>query len=81
MSAKHHKPLSAEGWQTVWVTGTGTGVRVETPVFVEEPSGMIRVVPMDMLFGLTSGFAALRSSCEILNFPAILLSVSPASTI
>ncbi len=57
------------------------GVGVEAPANAAEGSGMMRVIPMDMLFGLTSGFAALNSSIEILNFSAISLSVSPAATV
>ena len=43
----------------------------------DEASGMSKVVPTDMLFGLTSGFAARSASCEILNFSASSLNVSP----
>ncbi len=38
---------------------------------------MSNVAPTDMLFGETSGFAALNSSCEILNCSASSLKVSP----
>ena len=42
-----------------------------------ELSGISRIVPTDMLFGETSGFAARKSSCEILNCSASSLNVSP----
>jgi hypothetical protein len=38
---------------------------------------MSKVAPTDMLFGWTSGFAARSASCEILNFSASSLKVSP----
>jgi len=38
---------------------------------------MSNVAPTDMLFDETSGFAALNSSCEILNCSASSLKVSP----
>ena len=65
------------GWQTVWVTGAGTGVGVNEVKTADEVSGIRRVAPTDMLFGETFGFAALRSSCEILNCSASWLKVSP----
>ena len=77
MRAKHHKPPSAVGWQTVWVTETGTGVGVAPLGMVDEASGISKVPPTDMLFGITSGFAARSASCEILNCSASSLNVSP----
>jgi len=78
INAKHHKPESIEGWQTIWVTGTGTGVGVDAAAKEEEGSGMRRVPPTGMLFGLMPGFAALNASCEIPNCSASSLKVSPS---
>ena len=69
--------MSAVGWQTVWVTGAGTGVGVDAAARALELPGMSKVFPTGILFGETSGFAALNSSCEILNCSASSLNVSP----
>jgi len=78
-SAKHQTPESADGWQTAWVTGAGTGVGVEAAASWADGSGMNIVSPMVSAFGFRSGFAASKSDCWILNFSAISLTVSPDS--
>ena len=50
------------------------------PVGLAELLGTLSFVPIDMLFGETSGLAASNSSTEIPNLKAIPLIVSPAWT-
>jgi hypothetical protein len=52
-------------------------VEVDAPVGFAELLGILSSVPMDMLFGETSGLIATSSSRETPNLKAIPLSVSP----